>query len=67
MLWSGAGNGAPGAALHEGGHGFHQLADEYGSQTGCLGQMASCAGSGTAHREVNSAGNCTTTDGKWDL
>jgi hypothetical protein len=67
MLWSGAGNDAPGAALHEGGHGFHQLADEYGSQTGCQGQTASCAGSGTVHPEVNSAGNCTTTDGKWDL
>jgi hypothetical protein len=67
MLWSGAGNDAPGAALHEGGHGFHQLADEYGSQTGCQGQKASCAGSGTVYSEVNSAGNCTTTDGKWDL
>jgi hypothetical protein len=67
MLWSGAGNDAAGAALHEGGHGFHQLADEYGSQTGCLDQEASCGMSGTAESEVNSAGNCTTTDGKWDL
>ena len=67
MLWSGAGTDAPGAALHEGGHGFHQLADEYGSQTGCLGQKASCGASGTVNQEVNSAGNCTTTDGKWDL
>ena len=67
MLWSGAGTDAPGAALHEGGHGFHQLADEYGSQTGCQNQKASCGSSGNAESEVNSAGNCTTTDGKWDL
>jgi hypothetical protein len=67
MLWSGGGNDAPGAALHEGGHGFHQLADEYGSQTGCQNQQASCGSSGTVYAEVNSAGNCTTTDGKWDL
>lgn len=67
MLWSGGGDDAAGAALHEGGHGFHQLADEYGSQTGCLGQKASCGESGNAEAEVNSAGNCTTTDGKWDL
>jgi hypothetical protein len=67
MLWSGGGDDAAGAALHEGGHGFHQLADEYGSQTGCLNQLASCGASGNAEPEVNSAGNCTTTDGKWDL
>ncbi|HVY28144.1 MAG TPA: M64 family metallopeptidase [Polyangiaceae bacterium] len=67
MLWSGGGNDAPGAALHEGGHGFHQLADEYGSQTGCQNQKASCGSSGQVYPEVNSAGNCTTTDGKWDL
>jgi hypothetical protein len=67
MLWSGAGNDAPGAALHEGGHGFHQLADEYGSQTGCQNQQPSCGASGTVHPEVNSAGNCTTTDDKWTL
>ena len=29
MLWSGGNKDAAGAALHEGGHGFHQLADEY--------------------------------------
>ena len=34
MLWSGGNEDAPGAALHEGGHGFHQLADEYGTCTG---------------------------------
>jgi hypothetical protein len=31
MLWSGGHQDAHGAALHEGGHGFHQLADEYTS------------------------------------
>jgi hypothetical protein len=67
MLWSGAGNDAPGAALHEGGHGFHQLADEYGSQTGCQNQQPSCGASGTVNPEVNSAGNCMTTDDKWTL
>jgi hypothetical protein len=68
MLWSGSGNDAPGAALHEGGHGFHQLADEYGTSTGCVGnQKSSCNGNGTVYSEVNSAGNCTTTDDKWTL
>jgi IgA Peptidase M64 len=68
MLWSGSGNDAPGAALHEGGHGFHQLADEYGTSTGCVGnQKSSCSGNGTVYSEVNSAGNCTTTDDKWTL
>src|SRR4029453_11516369 len=47
MLWSGGHVDAPGAALHEGGHGFHQLADEYGTCTG-----ANCGsntmGTGTA-------------------
>jgi hypothetical protein len=67
MLWSGAHADAAGAALHEGGHGFHQLADEYGSQTGCGNQKASCGAAGKAYQEVNSAGNCETTDEKWDL
>jgi hypothetical protein len=58
----------PAAALHEGGHAFHALADEYAD---CIG--ASCGsdtkGTGTtytAYQEVNSAGNPMTTDGKWD-
>jgi hypothetical protein len=67
MLWSGDHADAAGAALHEGGHGHHQLADEYGSQTGCQNQQASCGSSGTAHSEVNSAGNCQTTDDKWTM
>jgi hypothetical protein len=31
MMWSGGNNDAGGAALHEGGHGFHSLSDEYGN------------------------------------
>jgi hypothetical protein len=69
MLWSGGNRDAAGAALHEGGHGFHQLADEYGSCTGA-GCGEDTGGSGTTGREyqeVNSTGNPATTDGKWSL
>jgi hypothetical protein len=31
MMWSGGNGDAGGAALHEGGHGFHSLSDEYGN------------------------------------
>jgi len=68
MLWSGAGENAPGAALHEGGHGFHQLADEYcagGTGVGC-GENT-CGGGGEEHAEVNSTADCMETAGKWDL
>jgi hypothetical protein len=58
----------PAASLHEGGHAFHALADEYAD---CIG--ASCGadtkGTGstfTAYQEINSCGNPATTDGKWD-
>jgi hypothetical protein len=57
MLWSGANKDAAGAALHEGGHGFHQLADEYG-------------GDGTdtkEYAEVNTTADASKTGGKWDL
>jgi hypothetical protein len=68
MLWSGAHGDAAGAALHEGGHGFHQLADEYcGKATGAACGSNTCSGSGTVHAEVNSAGNCSTTDNKWNM
>jgi hypothetical protein len=69
MLWSGGNTDADGAALHEGGHGFHQLADEYGSCTGAsCGSNTNFSGSnGTVYAEVNSCGNPTTTDGKWDM
>jgi hypothetical protein len=67
MLWSGGNKDAAGAALHEGGHGFHQLADEYGDCTGGGCGSNTCADNGMAYQEVNSAGNCKTTDGKWDL
>lgn len=58
MLWSGGHADAAGAALHEGGHGFHQLADEYtGSGSNCTNEYA----------EINSTADQTTTAGKWDL
>ncbi|HYQ16462.1 MAG TPA: M64 family metallopeptidase [Polyangiaceae bacterium] len=57
MLWSGGNADAAGAALHEGGHGFHQLADEYGGD-----------GSDTKEwSEVNTTADATKTAGKWDL
>ena len=68
MLWSGDNRDAAGAALHEGGHGFHQLADEYcAGGTGTRCGENSCEGDGDEHEEVNSTGDCTTTGGKWDL
>ncbi|HEY3495813.1 MAG TPA: M64 family metallopeptidase [Polyangiaceae bacterium] len=70
MLWSGANDEAPGAALHEGGHGFHQLADEYcGSNTGtrCGDDTEGTGSIGEEYEEVNSTGNPLTTGGKWDL
>ncbi|WP_437593564.1 M64 family metallopeptidase [Sorangium sp. So ce1000] len=67
MLWSGAHSEAAGAALHEGGHGFHQLADEYCAKaTGAACGASMCSGSGDEYVEVNSTGNCATTAGKWD-
>jgi hypothetical protein len=57
MLWSGAHKEAAGAALHEGGHGFHQLADEYdGSDTNCDREFG----------EVNVTADSAMTAGKWD-
>jgi len=69
MLFSGGGTDAPGAALHEGGHGFHQLADEYGTCTGasCGTNTMGSGTTGTVYPEVNSCANPTSTDGKWDL
>jgi hypothetical protein len=58
MLWSGANKDAAGAALHEGGHGFHQLADEYGGTNG------NCT---KEYNEVNSTADSSKTAGKWDL
>jgi hypothetical protein len=69
MLWSGGNPDAPKGALHEGGHGFHQLADEYGTCTGATcGSNANGMGTvGTEFMEVNSTGNPMTTGGKWDM
>jgi hypothetical protein len=58
MLWSGGHEDAAGAALHEGGHGFHQLADEYdGTNGGCERE----------YEEVNSTADSMMTAGKWDM
>jgi hypothetical protein len=68
MLWSGAHRDAPGAALHEGGHGFHQLADEYcASGTGARCGVNGAGPNGNEYAEVNTSGNALTTGGKWDL
>jgi hypothetical protein len=69
MFWSGGNANGPGAALHEGGHGFHQLADEYcasTSGTGCGPDTNSTGATGQEYPEVNSTGTPTTTAGKWD-
>jgi hypothetical protein len=69
MLWSGAHEEAPGAALHEGGHGFHQLADEYcASDTGegCGPNTDGSGDAGEEHGEINSTGTPDDTAGKWD-
>src|SRR6185369_5589231 len=56
MYWSGGNTDAPGAAMHEGTHGFHQMADEYGG-----------TGSDTHEwPEVNSTADKAMTAGKWD-
>jgi hypothetical protein len=70
MLWSGANQDGPGAALHEGGHGFHQLADEYCAKatgSGCGSDTSGSGTQGTEYSEVNTTGDPTTTGGKWDL
>ena len=68
MLWSGGNADAPGAALHEGGHGFHQLADEYGDLHGreLRHEHERLGPTGQVYAEVNSCGNPATTGGKWD-
>jgi len=68
MLFSGGNTDAPGAALHEGGHGFQQLADEYGTCTGasCGTNTMGSGTTGTVNPEVNVCADPVTTDGKWD-
>jgi hypothetical protein len=68
MIWSGGNEHAPSAALHEGGHGFHELVDEY-----CASNVGVDCGPGTGgphgqeYGEVNSTGNGTDSGGKWNL
>jgi hypothetical protein len=61
MLWSGSNKDGPKGGMHEGGHGFHQLADEYGGGDDSRGDCNS------ENPEVNSTHNPTTTGGKWDM
>jgi hypothetical protein len=68
MLWSGGNRDGAKAALHEGGHGFHDLADEYCAK----GTGASCGPNGGGpngieYEEVNSTGNGTTSADKWRM
>jgi hypothetical protein len=66
MLWSGGHPDGPKAALHEGGHGFHQLADEYCAKATGAGCGPNGGGpNGMEFEEVNSTGNGTTSTGKW--
>jgi hypothetical protein len=59
MLWSGGHADAGGAALHEGGHGFHALADEYGNcEQGRVSREASYG--------VNVSLVSNDSGGKWD-
>jgi hypothetical protein len=69
MLWSGGNADGPKGAMHEGGHGFHQLADEYGTCTGanCGSNTMGTGTVGTENAEINSTGNPMTTGGKWDM
>jgi len=67
MLWNGGHEEAAGAALHEGGHGFHMLDDEYcdaGSGTVC-GTMNGGPDSGDGNRWLNMTNNGTTTGDRW--
>ena len=68
MLFAGGHNDAAGAALHEGGHSHHQLADEYGTCTGrgCGDDTDGTGSTGQEYGEINSTGNPMTTGGKWD-
>lgn len=57
MVWSGGNPDAPGAAMHEGGHSFQQLADEYGGN---------CTFSGEESRmRINVTMDPVNTAGKW--
>jgi hypothetical protein len=59
MMWSGGNDEAGGAALHEGGHGFHSLSDEYGNCE--ISRVSNEASYG-----VNVSTSDEMTGGKWD-
>jgi IgA Peptidase M64 len=56
MIWSGGHVDAALAAQHEGGHGFFNLADEYGG---------ACTGTQPEPRRINVTASQSTTTGKW--
>jgi hypothetical protein len=68
LTWAGGHGDASAASLHEGGHAFHALADEYADciGTSCGADTKGTGASFTAYQEINSCGNPMTTDGKWD-
>jgi hypothetical protein len=70
MMWSGGHAEGPKAALHEGGHGFHRLGDEYcasGNNSSCGADTNWTGSVFDEPPEVNVTGNPTTTGEKWDL
>jgi hypothetical protein len=68
MLWSGGNADGPKAALHEGGHGFHQLADEYcAAGTGAACGPNGGGPNGQEFPEVNSTGNGMNSGDKWPM
>ena len=68
LTWAGGHSDASAASLHEGGHAFHALADEYADciGTSCGSDTHGTGSTFTAYQEINSCGNPMTTDGKWD-
>jgi hypothetical protein len=68
MLWSGGNADGPKAALHEGGHGFHTLDDEYCASSVGAGCGPNGGGpDGMDFGEVNSTGNATNSGDKWPM
>jgi hypothetical protein len=69
MMWSGGHAEGPKAALHEGGHGFHRLGDDYcssGNNSSCGGDTDWTGSVFDEPTEINVTGDPTTTGGKWD-
>jgi hypothetical protein len=69
MLWSGANPDGAKAALHEGGHGFHQFADEYCASTTGVGCGPNGGGPIGPNEPdgVNSTANGANSGDKWPM